>query len=49
VEIAVDPEPSDEERAALLEALAAAPEVPPARESRWLRAALLEAIGAGEP
>jgi hypothetical protein len=48
VQIDVQPEPSEEERAALLEALAGAAEGP-AAESEWRRAALLEATEPGEP
>ena len=49
VEIAVEPEPDDEERAALLEALAAAEDPPVAGASEWRRVALREAVEAGEP
>jgi hypothetical protein len=49
MEIVVQPEPSDEERAALLEALAAAAHASPATPSEWRRAALLESTEAGEP
>ena len=49
MEIDVQPEPSDEERAALIEALAGAAEGQAAAESEWRRAALLEATEPSEP
>jgi hypothetical protein len=47
VEIAVQPEPTDEERAALLEVVARSD--PQAGESAWRQAALLEATESDEP
>jgi hypothetical protein len=50
VEIEVQPEPTDEERAALLEALAGPAAVATASlDGEWRRVALLEATGADEP
>jgi hypothetical protein len=49
VQIDVQPEPTEEERAALVEALAAAGGAPAATESEWRRAARLEATESGEP
>ena len=49
MEIEVVPEPSDDERAALLEALRVADDPPAASRSEWRRAALREGVEADEP
>jgi hypothetical protein len=49
MEIQVEPEPSEAERAALLEALEAPAEAPSAYGSEWRRAALTEATETDEP
>jgi hypothetical protein len=49
MEIEVVPEPSDDERAALLEALRRADDPPAASGSEWLRAALREGVEPDEP
>ena len=49
MEIHVDPEPTEAERAALLEALAEPAEAPSVYGSEWRRAALAEAAETDEP
>jgi hypothetical protein len=49
MEIDVVPEPSDDERAALLEALRPADDPPAASRSEWRRAALREGVEQEEP
>ena len=49
MEIEVAPEPSDDERAALLEALGSADDGPAGSESEWRRAALREGAETDEP
>ena len=49
MEFVVDPEPTDEVRAALTEVLAAAERAPGPYESEWRRAALREPAEADEP
>lgn len=49
MEIEVVPEPSDDERAALLEAFRPAGEPPAASRSEWRRAGLREGVEPDEP